>query len=218
MIYAIPKKPFPAAPRQMHATNRAYRFIAREETAALPFLPLISIRRHKWGVLTYTEFCKLEDLTISQVLRINPDGFSIYDGENYTIIYNDRVQPGRILFTLTHEIGHIECNHFIEFEQTILGRNGLSKDQYAVLDAEADCFARNVTAPLPIAKLVQHYGPKAAMSLFGITKTAWSLRLFWLKRDADNLMPMLLNAVSFKLRDYIDEMDSFEGAMPDWEE
>ena len=62
------------------------------------------------------------------------DGYSIYNGRNYTIAYNNTHIPKRIYFTKLHEIGHIYLNHLLIFKETILNRSNMTKSKYKVLE------------------------------------------------------------------------------------
>ncbi len=61
---------------------------------------------------------------------------------------NDTIRSqGRIRFTLMHEIAHILLTHLIDFNETILIRNALTKSKYKILENESNAFARNVLIP-----------------------------------------------------------------------
>lgn len=77
----------------------------------------------------------------SGIFMISNDGFSFFDSVNekgYVIYYNDEgISERRQRFTIMHEIGHIVLEHN---EDTI----------YEIAESEANFFARNALAPIPI--------------------------------------------------------------------
>lgn len=120
----------------------------------LPIEPLSLIKRKGWTLRTYRFYAKKHGVRIQDIIESygTEDGFTTYDGL-YSIAYNDLIRsPGRIRFTLMHEIGHIYLKHLEEFEQTVLARgyNGLSEWEYGVLELEAGIFASEVLSPYPI--------------------------------------------------------------------
>lgn len=148
-------KPFPKQARYEKIMDAVYRFFINENIMGFPIDPEKIIKRNKWGLISYSELARQNNLTISQIITSlqSKDGYVIWDGLNYTIAYNDTIlSPGRIRFTLMHEIGHIYLGHLTDFEETILNRGGLNKEKYKILEREANAFARNALSPPAIAQ------------------------------------------------------------------
>lgn len=105
------------------------------EISAIP----ISVERlaSKMNILLvpYSEF---DSEKREALLRASEDGFSFYnsDKKQFSIYYNDSKRTRqRIRFTIMHEIGHIALGHGQSCDRT---------------ESEADFFARNALAPLPL--------------------------------------------------------------------
>ena len=81
--------------------------------------------------------CSVEKRSLLMVA--SKEGVSCFDssrGRKYIIYFNDQIKcKQRIRFTIMHEIGHIVLEHGASSEQT---------------ESEADFFARNALAPMPI--------------------------------------------------------------------
>lgn len=162
-------------------------FINESYLSGFPIDPFKVIENNQWGLITYTELMQKHNCTLEDVIASfgSKDGFTIFDGEGYTISYNDTIRtPGRIRFTLLHEIGHIYLNHLLDFEKTMLTRNGLNKRQYEVLEREANAFARNVLAPAAIVKYLKLRTVDELISHFHLSYTAARARLDSLKWDS----------------------------------
>lgn len=87
---------------------------------------------------------------IRKLIKNSNDGGTLYcaDTNEYCILYNEKVlSPGRIRWTIMHEIGHIVLKHFEDFPQTSISRKGLTDGEYDTLEKEAEQFAFHVLAP-----------------------------------------------------------------------
>ncbi|GEA17787.1 ImmA/IrrE family metallo-endopeptidase [Moorella sp. E306M] len=125
-------------------------FIAKQKINRLPVDPMQIIARNKWTVRTYDYYAKKHGVMLKDVIEAygSEDAFTIYQNGLYSIAYNDKIRsPGRIRFSLMHEIGHIYLKHLEEFDQTILARGGLTDEEYDILETEADIFASETLAP-----------------------------------------------------------------------
>ena len=99
-----------------------------------PFLPL-SVEKDL-RVCRFTTFCSMRGIEYADLLQVvSPDGFSLRQGRRYIIVYNDapHIPASRVRFTLAHELGHYTLGHL---------RDGDKEE------AEANCFARNLLAPI----------------------------------------------------------------------
>lgn len=106
-------------------------------------------------LIPYRE-CSLEKQV--QLLQASDEGMSCLDytrGKKFFIYYNDNNRnKQRIRFTIMHEIGHIVLEHEESCEQT---------------ESEADFFARNALAPLPIIISNKIYDLEKIVSTFDIS-------------------------------------------------
>lgn len=143
----------PQLARYNGTVEKAYNFV-KENINEFPINPFELISKFKWGLLTYEQMALKNNCTIDDICKcLGTDGYSIYNGNNYTIAYNNKIcSHGRINFTLAHEIGHIILNHHKDFEVTEIIKDNFSKEEYKILENEANCFARNILAPSPLVQ------------------------------------------------------------------
>lgn len=113
---------------------------------------LMQILRH-YGIrlMSYEDFYAVNDCDIKTcITQFGPDGATIESGGMYLIVYNKNATPkDRIRFTLAHELGHIFLKHHAELGLAFLRRLQVEKNLYAVMEDEANCFARNLLCPAP---------------------------------------------------------------------
>ncbi len=143
----------PTYARYKFATNKAFEFLFAEKITSFPLNPFQIIKQHKWAIVSYSELSKKHNCAIEEICNAfeSEDGYTQFNGRNYTIAYNDTKIQVRIYFTLIHEIAHILLHHFIDFSKTIILRSNLSKSEYKVLENEANCFSRNAISPAILA-------------------------------------------------------------------
>ncbi len=139
--------------RHYYIKPKIAEFIVENGIRSLPVDPFELIRRNKWPLRTYQYHSEKLGISVRDIIDTyeTEDAFTIYQDGRYSINYNDEItSPGRIRFTLMHEIGHIYLNHLSEFEQTVLTRSGLSDAEYELLEKEANIFAAEVLSPFPV--------------------------------------------------------------------
>jgi Zn-dependent peptidase ImmA (M78 family) len=177
---------FPRTARYDYVMSHVNDFFVLEDIKTFPLDPFTIIQKNKWGLVTYTELAKDQGVWIEDIIEAfqSEDGYTIYDGDNYTIAYNDTVSiPGRIKFTLLHEIGHIFLGHLIDFDETILLRSNLNEKKYKVLENEANFFARNALAPVMVVKGLSANKIDDLVKYFEMSHTAAKVRLDALMQD-----------------------------------
>lgn len=175
----------PKYARYDYCIQKANEFLLKENISFFPFDSDPIILKNKWARKKYTSLALENNCTLNDVIEAfgSEDAYSIFNGRNYTISYNDKQQPKRIYFTKLHEIGHIYLNHFCEFEETRLNRSNISNSQYKVLENEANCFARNVLAPAFLVKSLNLNTISKIADYFKITLSAAKARLDLLEYD-----------------------------------
>lgn len=143
----------PQLARYNGTVAKAYEFI-EDNITEFPIKPFNLIKKFKWGLLTYEQMALKNNCTVEDVCEcLGTDGYSIYNGLNYTIAYNNKIKShSRINFTLAHEIGHIILKHHKDFDVTSVLQDNFSKEEYKILENEANCFARNILAPAPLVQ------------------------------------------------------------------
>lgn len=177
---------FPNSTRHGKVMVQVNNLFIHEKVKSFPIDPFYIINNNKWGLVSYSELAREQGVTVKDIVAAfqSEDGYTIYDGINYTIAYNDTIPViGRIRFTLMHEIGHIYMNHLIDFDETILLRSTLTETKYRVLENEANTFARNVMAPVMVVKGLNIKYIQEVMKYFLISKAAAKVRLEALTHD-----------------------------------
>ena len=119
----------------------------------------------------------------------------------FCIVFRDSdVEPDRLRFALFHELGHIFLNHYRDFPEIMESPRGRD----SALEAEADSFALNLMAPVPLVDVIRYNVPrKAKASLFGLSRTAWMRRLATLDQDRAFVDEEMANITLFCFRDYL---------------
>lgn len=175
----------PNKARYNYVACKSSEFITEENITHFPISPYEIIKRHKWALNTYSSLAKQMKCTIDDISAAfcTDEAYTIFNGNNYTIAYNDTKYADRIWFTLMHEIGHIYLNHFKDFEKTIISRNELSKGEYKILENEANAFARNVLSPAPVVEQLKEKSTDKLCIYFHLSKDAASARLDFLHSD-----------------------------------
>lgn len=102
------------------------------------------------------------------------------DGSKCVIYYNDtKHNIGLDRFTIAHELGH----HFLGHSKYMLDGNillrGLSNPNYAAIEKEANCFARNLLSPIYIVRSLKIIFDdiEKIKDIFCVTKAAAKTRV-----------------------------------------
>ncbi len=142
----------------------------------LPYLP------HRCRILTYKEMAEAAGCSHNDVALMckSSSGATHYDIEKnrYLILYNETMNQGRILWTICHEIGHICLDHFPLFNHHLETidcmeiANNEGREPYDQYEREADYFAWNLIAPLPIMKEMGIRSTAEIRTKFGLSTQA----------------------------------------------
>lgn len=73
------------------------------------------------------------------------DGFTVRSGGHCYVFYNAEQPPGRVRFTIAHELGHVLLGHLGEGEHTVYNREPSPND--APEEHTANVFASRLLAP-----------------------------------------------------------------------
>ena len=119
----------------------------------------------------------------------------------FCIVYRDEDStPDQLRHVLCHELGHLFMNHYRDFPDRM--EPGAQTDN--ALEAEADSFARNLLAPVPVVDVIRFNRPRQARaSLFGLDRPAWIHRLDAIDRDRASVDEDMANTMLFFFRDYL---------------
>lgn len=184
----------PSRPRYDMIMESVVEFLDDEDVIDFPIDPFKIIAKHRWGLCSYSQLAEENGVDIDAVIEAyqTKDACVIRNKRNYTIAYNDTIEvPERIRFTLMHEIGHIKLNHLVDFKETTLNRGGLTKQEYDVLEREANAFARNVLSPPVIVSIFMSKFKRTLVDdisgCFSISRTATKTRLQMLDWDLSQI-------------------------------
>ena len=119
----------------------------------------------------------------------------------FCIVYRDEdSSPDQLRHVLCHELGHLFMNHYRDYPERM--EPGMPADN--ALEAEADSFARNLLAPVPVVDVIRFNRPRQARaSLFGLDRPACIHRLEAIDRDRASVDEDMANTVLFLFRDYL---------------
>jgi len=113
---------------------------------------------------------------------------------------NDLSGSGRLRFALAHELGHLVMNHYRDYPDRMF--SGLSADRF--LEEEADAFARNLLAPVPLVDVIRYNRPRQARAeVFGLSRRDWISRLDRLDEDRSHVDEEMANTLIWLFRDYL---------------
>lgn len=129
-------------PDYYKATNLAYRVLVSKNNISLP-IDIFQIAQSYTSlkIVSYSEMAKRFKISFIEFLNYAPSqyGFimkkSLKSSRAY-IVFNDKKDLETIKFTIAHELGHYIMEH---------------NSESALENKEANCFARNILCPVPIA-------------------------------------------------------------------
>lgn len=154
------------------AKDYADHYLLNAGIDTFPFDPHAALKYLGIKIKTYTECMRVSGEKMSCLIDMfGKDGSILYSTKTnkFCVIYNDKVPvPGRIRWTLTHELGHMLLNHFGDFGNI----NNLSKDELCILDQEADAFAAELLAPMIAAINLRPHSSKIYQEAFGLSLEA----------------------------------------------
>lgn len=171
-------------PDYERATNAAY-CVLRNYSYKFPEVDIgyILSTRPNIKIRTYSDAAKKLGVSHNEFtyyFASSEHGFTVadYDNDRFIIYYNDWKDEKTIRFTLAHELGHTTLNH---------------KEDNAVSDKEANCFARNLLCPIQLVNGFKLSSPKEYEECFGVSapmaKAAFSHRsadLHYISRELYN--------------------------------
>lgn len=155
-----------------------YRFM---DTISYPIQPekVVSCIPQGCRIISYQKMADLNHCSIQDVAVMckSKSGATHYDVEQnrYLILYNASMNYGRILWTLCHEIGHICIGHLETVEEANIAYTDW-REPYNQFESEADYFAWNMIAPLPIMRELGIRTPSEIQSVFGLSSQAAALQ------------------------------------------
>lgn len=138
----------------------------------LPYVP------KSCRMLTYQQIAKLNRCSLQDVAVMckSNSGATHLDTEQnrYLILYNASMNQGRVLWTICHEIGHICIGHLETIEEAEIAYTDW-REPYNQFESEADYFAWNLIAPLPIMREMGIRTTGEIQAIFGLSSQAAAL-------------------------------------------
>ena len=102
------------------------------------------------------------------------DGFTVRIGEHCYVFYNIEQPPGRVRFTIAHELGHILLEHLGDGEHTVYNREPSPADSPE--EHTANVFASRLLAPACVLHALGAVTPEQIAAVCDISLTAAKFR------------------------------------------
>ena len=143
--------------RNVFVQRKVLELYQRMDTISYPIQPetLLPCVPQSCRIMSYQKTAEVAGCSVQDVAVLckSNSGATHYDPElnRYLILYNGSMNPGRVRWTLGHEIGHICIGHLETMEVAEIAYTE-QREFYDQLESEADYFAWNLLAPLPILR------------------------------------------------------------------
>jgi hypothetical protein len=193
----------PKVPRWKRSVEIAQNFIFDIGIRCLPVDPFSLYAKSGWVLLTYAQAKMIyPNFNPNQIMKQKTDAKTFLKDGFYITIYNEKLHPKRIRWTIGHEIGHILLGHF-NFEKTY-ANIGLSGEEREVLEDEANIFCAELMSPFCILKelkatSVQKICDITDLSRFAATNRQKSLKYHW----NDDFYLAVNNQFKFQFADFL---------------
>lgn len=160
---------------------RAYNFIKDNGIDTLPVMLedlFVIAKRNKWHIGSYNKTVDLRgELSLHGIdtdKYVNTkDALAVLYDDEYMIFYKDSLDIDYKVFVILHEFAHIVLKHTYH---GILGKAS-DEERTNLQEAEANAFAREVCAPLPVLYKC-HFQSEKAIERFGLLKDRYAEEQF----------------------------------------
>lgn len=186
-----------AYPDYKTATNAAYKLIAERDLFSIQTNVLtIAEQLDNCRVFSYglTNFCF--DTPLEVLLANSEYGFSIKKKDKRIIYYNENMPLACIRFTLAHEIGHAVLGHQDEDDPAA--------------EKEANCFARNLLCPIPVAHTLEISTAEDYVSAFNVSGQMAGIAAQWRSSDEYYINQKYSQIINEKIHAFMMGYESFE--------
>lgn len=163
----------PREPRFGYVTEKAFEFLLECGFNTFP-ISIIDVLNEVSDYVTCMSWSKARvHLSTEDPLhlkQLGADGrvLRIENTGDYLIVYDDTIDDDRHnAWTIMHEIGHVILGHLTDFDLN----DGLSDEEYGVLEKEAHYFAAEVFMPSPVVRSYGFSVGEIAL-LFDVSKQA----------------------------------------------
>ena len=137
------------------------------------------------------------------------DGFTVRSGDRCYVFYNMEQPPGRVRFTIAHELGHVLLGHLGDGEHTVYNRESSSEN--APEEHTANVFASRLLAPACVLHALGAVTPEQIAAVCDISMAAARLRagrMGVLEQRGKYGASPLERQVLAQFRSYIDRVNS----------
>lgn len=137
------------------------------------------------------------------------DGFTVRSGDRCYVFYNMEQPPGRVRFTIAHELGHVLLCHLGDGEHTVYNRESSSED--APEEHTANVFASRLLAPACVLHALGAVTPEQIAAVCDISMAAARFRagrMGVLEQRGKYGASPLERQVLAQFRSYIDRVNS----------
>ncbi len=137
------------------------------------------------------------------------DGFTVRSGDRCYVFYNMEQPPGRVRFTIAHELGHVLLGHLGDGEHTVYNRESSSED--ALEEHTANVFASRLLAPACVLHALGAVTPEQIAAVCDISMAAARFRagrMGMLEQRGKYGSSPLERQVLAQFRSYIDRVNS----------
>lgn len=157
-----------------NARDAAWQVLVRFGIRELPVRISDGIREMGTELAPYSKSKEfLAELGLSRLMQ-ETDGLSIQKGGKYYIFYRGDMTPGRIRFTVAHELGHIILGHLDGKTHTTRNREPHEGDP--PIEQAANVFASRLLAPACVLHDLNALTPERISELCDISMTAARFR------------------------------------------
>lgn len=167
--------------RRVYAQQKVLELYQNMKSIRYPMAPekLLGLLPIPTRMMSYSEMAKASKCAVEDVAVMcsSEAGATHYDAANdrCLILYNDAMPAGRILWTQCHEIGHICMGHLLLLSNPQIADTGGRAGNE--LEQEADYFAWNLIAPMPIMRELGVCDIPGIIRTFGMSVQAANLHL-----------------------------------------
>lgn len=175
-----------------NARDAAWQTLILFEASELPVRISDGIKRLGILLAPYSKAERfLADLGLTHLIQ-ETDGLSVRMGEKYHIFYRGDMVPGRIRFTVAHELGHIILGHLEHQPYTTRNREPQRDDH--PIEQMANVFASRLLAPACVLHDLNALTPERISELCDISLAAARFRAERMealeKRQAFGISPL----------------------------
>lgn len=167
--------------RRTFAQRKVLELYKRIEEISYPIQPekLLPYLPKSTKIMTYQQMAEITGCSAKDIAIMcdSSSGATHLNVENNKclILYNASMNSGRSLWTQCHEIAHICMNHLDFMEGSKIADMG-GVEPYNQFEIEADYFAWNLIAPLPIMREMGITTIAEIKDIFGMSKQAAALQ------------------------------------------